>query len=103
MQATTHHSPFTIHHETCMPDILLTHGYFLAEDEKERQIMKPYPPLGLLYLSAYLKRAGFSAEVFDSTFDERAALVRRFAAAPGGLVGIYTNLMTRRSVLEIVR
>ncbi len=27
-----------------MPDLLLTHGYFLAEDEKEREIMKPYPP-----------------------------------------------------------
>ena len=55
-----------------MTDLLLTHGYFLADDEKERQIMKPYPPLGLLYLSAYLKRAGFSVEVFDSTFGERA-------------------------------
>jgi radical SAM superfamily enzyme YgiQ (UPF0313 family) len=86
-----------------MSDILLTHGYFLAEDEKERQIMKPYPPLGLLYLSAYLKRAGFSVEVFDSTFGERAALRERFAATPGGVVGIYTNLMTRRSVLEVVR
>ncbi|HKU90186.1 MAG TPA: hypothetical protein VJP84_10340, partial [Steroidobacteraceae bacterium] len=63
-----------------MSDILLTHGYFLAEDEKERQIMKPYPPLGLLYLSAYLKRAGFSVEVFDSTFGERASLRERFAA-----------------------
>ena len=42
-----------------MADILLTHGYFLAEDEKERQIMKPYPPLGLLYLSAFLKSARF--------------------------------------------
>ena len=31
-----------------MADILLTHGYFLFEDEKERQIMKPYPTLGLL-------------------------------------------------------
>jgi anaerobic magnesium-protoporphyrin IX monomethyl ester cyclase len=86
-----------------MSDILLTHGYFLAEDEKERQIMKPYPPLGLLYLSAFLKRAGVSVEVFDSTFGERAALRERFAAAPGGLVGIYTNLMTRRSVLEVLR
>jgi len=86
-----------------MSDILLTHGYFLAEDEKERQIMKPYPPLGLLYLSAYLKRSGFSVEVFDSTFAERHQLAQRFAATPGGLVGIYTNLMTRRSVLEIVR
>jgi anaerobic magnesium-protoporphyrin IX monomethyl ester cyclase len=84
-------------------DVLLTHGYFLAEDEKERQIMKPYPPLGLLYLSAYLKRAGLSVEVFDSTFRERAELTRRFAANRGGVVGVYTNLMTRRSVLEIVR
>ena len=86
-----------------MPDILLTHGYFLAEDEKERQIMKPYPPLGLLYLSAYLKRAGFSVEVFDSTFGELAALAQRFAQAPGGVVGIYTNLMTRRNVLRIIQ
>jgi anaerobic magnesium-protoporphyrin IX monomethyl ester cyclase len=85
-----------------MPDILLTHGYFLAEDEKERQIMKPYPPLGLLYLSAYLKRAGFSVEVFDSTFGEVDTLRARFAAIPGGVVGIYTNLMTRRNVLRIV-
>jgi radical SAM superfamily enzyme YgiQ (UPF0313 family) len=86
-----------------MTDILLTHGYFLAEDEKERQIMKPYPPLGLLYLSAYLKRAGFSVEVFDSTFGEREQLAARLAATPGGTLGIYTNLMTRRSVLEVVR
>src|SRR6187549_1072837 len=85
-----------------MGDILLTHGYFLAEDEKERQIMKPYPPLGLLYLSGYLKRAGFSVEVFDSTFGELAALAQRFALAPGGVLGIYTNLMTRRNVLRII-
>ncbi len=30
-------------------------------------------------------------------------LAARFAASPGGVVGIYTNLMTRRPVLEIVR
>jgi anaerobic magnesium-protoporphyrin IX monomethyl ester cyclase len=86
-----------------MADILLTHGYFLAEDEKERQIMKPYPPLGLLYLSAFLKQSGFSVEVFDSTFEEFPVLAARFAAAPGGVAGIYTNLMTRRNVLRIVQ
>ena len=86
-----------------MADLLLTHGYFLAEDEKERQIMKPYPPLGLLYLSAFLKTRGFSVEIFDSTFGERQQLVDRFASAPGGTVGIYTTLMTRRSIIEIVR
>lgn len=86
-----------------MADILLTHGYFLSEDEKERQIMKPYPPLGLLYLSAYLKQAGFSAEVYDSTFGERGELDGKLRASRNGVLGIYTNLITRRSVLEIIR
>src|SRR5262245_17510716 len=85
-----------------MADLLLTHGYFLAEDEKERQIMKPYPPLGLLYLSAFLKTRGYVIDIFDSTFGERSRLVERFASGTG-TVGIYTTLMTRRSVLEIVR
>ncbi len=86
-----------------MSDILLTHGYFLFEDEKEQQIMKPYPPLGLLYLSAFLKTHGFGVEVFDSTFYQRNQLTQRLADSPGGTIGIYTNLMTRRSVLDIVR
>jgi anaerobic magnesium-protoporphyrin IX monomethyl ester cyclase len=85
-----------------MAHILLTHGYFLAEDEKERQIMKPYPPLGLLYLSAYLKSRGHSVEVYDSTFGTRPELLQKIRGNPGGLVGIYTNLITRRSVLQLV-
>ena len=81
---------------------LLTHGYFLAEDEKELQIMKPYPPLGLLYLSAYLKSRGQPVQIFDSTFAERAALEAELESGAPGVLGIYTNLMTRRSVLQIV-
>jgi anaerobic magnesium-protoporphyrin IX monomethyl ester cyclase len=84
-----------------MSDLLLTHGYFLFEDEKELQIMRPYPTLGLLYISAYLRRAGFDVEIFDSTFAHRQQLVDRLAKGRG-VVGIYTNLMTRRPVLEIV-
>ena len=82
--------------------VLLTHGYFLADDEKERQIMKPYPPLGLLYLSAYLKSRGHEVEIYDSTFGTRSELVQKLRAAPGGTLGIYTNLITRRTVVEIV-
>ncbi|MFZ4721456.1 MAG: B12-binding domain-containing radical SAM protein, partial [Ilumatobacteraceae bacterium] len=85
-----------------MPDILLTHGYFLFEDEKEQQIMKPYAPLGLLYLSAYLKREGFDVEVFDTTFSSKDAMSARLAATPGGVVGVYTNLMTRANALWVV-
>jgi anaerobic magnesium-protoporphyrin IX monomethyl ester cyclase len=84
-----------------MSDLLLTHGYFLFEDEKELQIMRPYPTLGLLYLSAYLRRAGFEVEMFDSTFAERQQLMERLATERG-VIGIYTNLMTRKPVLEIV-
>src|SRR5512134_1606897 len=86
-----------------MTDLLLTHGYFLAEDEKERQIMKPYPPLGLLYLSAFLKARGCKVEVYDSTFGDRHDLLRRLDATAPAVLGIYTNLMTRRPVIEIAR
>src|SRR6187549_158460 len=85
-----------------MSDLLLTHGYFLGEDPKEQQIMKPYPTLGVLYLSAYLKRAGFGVEVFDATFATRADLERRLARGPG-VLGVYTNLITRGSVLAILK
>jgi radical SAM superfamily enzyme YgiQ (UPF0313 family) len=57
-------------------DLLLTHGYFLQEDPKELQIMKPYAPLGLMYLSSYLRTKGFGAEIYDSTFGSREALFR---------------------------
>jgi len=63
-----------------MSDLLLTHGYFLFEDEKEMQIMRPYPTLGLLYISAFLRRAGFDVEIFDSTFAERQQLFDRLMA-----------------------
>jgi len=85
-----------------MSDVLLTHGYFLFEDEKEIQIMKPYATLGLLYISAYLRRAGISTEIFDSTFAKREDLFARLRAERG-ILGIYTNLITRAAVLDIVR
>ena len=84
-----------------MSDLLLTHGYFLYEDEKEIQIMRPYPTLGLLYISAYLRRAGFDVEIFDSTFANRQELVDRLSRG-SGVLGVYTNLLTRRPVLEII-
>lgn len=84
-----------------MADLLLTHGYFLDEDAKEQDIMRPYPPLGLLYLSAYLKRAGFDVALFDTTLRNRAELLQDLAAREAPVVGFSTNLMTRRPVLEL--
>ena len=49
-------------------DILLAHGYFLALDAVEQRVMRPHPPLGLLYLSSHLKQHGVHVGVFDATF-----------------------------------
>ncbi len=83
-------------------DVLLTHGYFLYEDPKELAIMKPYPPLGILYLAAHLKKKGFAVEVYDTTFGSRRELYEILAGRPPSVIGVYGNLMTRRSVLSII-
>ena len=78
-----------------MADILLTHAYFLKHDFIEKRVMKPYPPLGILYLSAYLKRAGFSVEVFDSTFHDPQDFEETLRRIRPRIVGIYANIITR--------
>jgi anaerobic magnesium-protoporphyrin IX monomethyl ester cyclase len=83
-------------------DVLLTHGYFLHEDPKELQIMKPYAPLGLLYLSSYLRAAGFQVEIYDSTFGSREELFRILETEQPATLGIYANLMTRANALAIL-
>ena len=82
--------------------ILLTHGYFLEEDPKEKLIMRPYPPLGILYISAYLEQNGFNNHVFDSTFSSIERLKEYLLAEQPDIVGIYTNLMTKLNVLKII-
>ena len=83
--------------------ILLTHGYFLAEDPKEQLIMRPYPPLGLLYISAYLEANGFDNEVYDATFSNLATLKVHIERTRPSIIGIYTNLMTKLNVLKIIQ
>jgi anaerobic magnesium-protoporphyrin IX monomethyl ester cyclase len=85
-----------------MLDLLLTHAYFLYEDPKEMQIMKPYAPLGILYLCSHLRRAGFDVEVFDTTFSSRDALFHRLRTETPSVLGIYANLMTRANAIEII-
>lgn len=83
-------------------NVLLTHGYFLYEDEKEKEIMRPYPPLGILYIAAWLEREGISNAVFDTTFSSKQALFEALRENPPGALGIYVNLMTKLNVLDII-
>ncbi len=84
-------------------DLLLTHGYFLREDPRELQIMKPYPPLGILYLCSHLRQQGFAVEVFDSTFSSYQDLLFLLEHTSPSVLGIYANLMTRSNVVRIIK
>ena len=82
--------------------LLLTHGYFLYSDTKELQIMKPYAPLGILYLSSHLRARGFDVEIYDSTFGSREELFRILKDGPPAALGIYGNLITRGNVIDAI-
>jgi len=84
-------------------DLLLTHGYFLHEDAKELQIMKPYVPLGILYLASHLRARNFDVEVFDTTFSSRTDLLNVLHNTEPEVLGVYANLMTRPSVVRILQ
>ncbi len=84
-------------------NILLTHGYFLEEDPKEKEIMRPYVPLGILYISSFLEKNGYNNEIFDSTFSSFEKLKQHLLNTQPEIIGIYTNLMTKLNVLNIIR
>ncbi|MGE5399631.1 MAG: B12-binding domain-containing radical SAM protein [Ignavibacteriales bacterium] len=86
-----------------MMKIVLTHGYFLEEDVKEKNIMRPYPPLGILSLSAYLENKGMNNEVIDTTFSSFTILLNRLNELRPKYIGIYVNLITKLNVLKIIR
>ncbi|PBQ34879.1 B12-binding domain-containing radical SAM protein [Sphingobacteriaceae bacterium] len=82
--------------------ILLTHGYFLEDDLKEQAIMRPYVPLGILYISAYLESKGISHNLHDSTFSSFEKFKDYLLKNKPGLIGIYTNLMTKLTVVKMM-
>lgn len=83
--------------------IILTHTYFLEEDAHEKEVMKPYPPLGLLYLTAYLKQHQVDVEIYDTTFSTYPELIRFLEERRPEVLGIHCNLLTKYNVLKLIR
>ena len=83
--------------------VLFTHAYYLSDDPKEQKIMKPYPPLGLLYVSAYLITKNIPNEVFDSTFSNKETQLQFILEKKPKVICIYTNLMTKIEVIKLIK
>ena len=64
-------------------DLLLANAYFLSLDAEEQRVMRPHPPLGLLYLSSHLKSRGIDVGVFDGTFRSLEAISPIRSSASG--------------------
>jgi anaerobic magnesium-protoporphyrin IX monomethyl ester cyclase len=84
-------------------NIILTHAYFINEDPKEQAIMKPYVPLGILSISAYLEQHQIEHQVIDTTFINYTDFIKELNDKKPDIIGIYTNLMTKLNVLKIVK
>jgi anaerobic magnesium-protoporphyrin IX monomethyl ester cyclase len=83
--------------------ILFTHAYYLSDDPKEQKIMKPYPPLGLLYVSGYFKSKNIANDVFDTTFSNQAVQLDFILEKKPKVICIYTNLMTKIEVIKLIK
>lgn len=64
--------------------------------------MKPYPPLGLLYISAYLNEKQEKHLLYDSTFSTREKWKEYVKENRPKLIAFYTNLMTKVTILELI-
>ncbi|MDH7448058.1 B12-binding domain-containing radical SAM protein [Aquimarina sp. 2201CG14-23] len=83
--------------------IVLTHAYYLSTDPKEQRIMKPYPPLGQLYIAGYLQERIVENYVFDTTFSSKKEQLSFIASKKPDVVAIYANLMTKVEVIKLIK
>ena len=83
-------------------NLLLIHAYFIHEDEVEQKVMMPYPPLGLMYISAFVEQHGIEHRLFDSTFSTFEKLKKEILENTPDVIGIYANFLTRRNILRII-
>lgn len=83
--------------------LILTHAYYLKEDPLEAKIMKPYAPLGLLYISGYLNEQKIDNYLYDTTFSNQKDQLDFIEEKKPLAVAIYTNLMTKINVIKLVK
>jgi anaerobic magnesium-protoporphyrin IX monomethyl ester cyclase len=85
--------------------ILLVNPYFLRDDAKQLERMKPYPPLATLLCAAVLRERGHEVTLFDATLaDGMEAFHAALAAARPAVVAIVEdsfNFVTKMCTVRL--
>jgi anaerobic magnesium-protoporphyrin IX monomethyl ester cyclase len=85
-----------------MSDLLLANPLFLEQDPVERQLMTPYFPLGLLYLAASARQAGYTVSLFDGMFQSGdQAFIAALEREQPRIVGISILATVRAAALRL--
>ncbi|MGA2298357.1 MAG: radical SAM protein [FCB group bacterium] len=84
-------------------DILFTHAYYLNNSKKDKKTMKPYVPLGPLYVASYLREKGYIVNFYDTCFQTSINDFRKFLKNNDPpIVGIYIFEPTKQNALKMI-
>lgn len=88
-----------------MTDILICNSYYLAHDPIARRYPSFYPPLGTLYIAAYLRQAGlWQVDVFDATLASGEDEFKRTVShTRPRIIGIQALITTRKSAQRMIQ
>ena len=83
-----------------MVQVTLIYPYF--QPSKDNSLFR-FPPLGLGYVAASLKKYGVPVELVDCTFLSRSEVVEKVKRSKPQIIGIYSMFSMKRSSLELAR
>ena len=83
-----------------MAKVTLIYPYF--QPSKDDSIFR-FPPLGIGYVAASLKKHGVPTELVDCTFMSRDETVEKVKRSNPQVIGIYSMFSMKRSSLELAR
>jgi anaerobic magnesium-protoporphyrin IX monomethyl ester cyclase len=80
--------------------VTLVYPYF--HPRSDNSIFR-FPPLGLAYIAAYLKQAGFSVKIVDCTFASQKEALKQIRDSNPKIIGIQSMFSLREKSLEMAR
>jgi len=83
-----------------MTAVTLIYLYF--HPSNDRSIFR-FPPLGLGYIAAYLKRNNISVDIVDCTFLSEEEALKRVRRSSPNIIGIQSMFSVKRKALEFAR